>query len=134
MPRGWKARLRTSTPRRFRSGCSTLTQNKRPADLAGLLFAAVPGNEGLALHDVRSIDIARSVASIDHQLRFGDDAGIIVLRVIRDNHNAVEFRNLFKRRAGHVERVFAAMTDGREEGVVVFDKRPTFLQQFDDGE
>src|ERR1700722_11955176 len=54
--------------------------------------------------------------------------------MVGDDHNAVEFRDLVERRAGHIELVSAPAADEGEKRIVVLNMRTALLQQLDDGE
>ena len=108
----------------------------RPIDSlpAGASLAAGAEVYGSAPYDMSGGNAFGGIASIYDQLRLFHDACIIVLGMVGDDHNAVEFGSSFQRRAGHIELVSTPAADEGEKRVVVFDMRTALLQQFDNGE
>src|ERR1039458_1999257 len=79
-----------------------------------------------AADDITGHNSHGCVAGIHHQLCLVDDRGIVVLRVVGDDDDAVELRNLVERRAGHIERILTAATDGGEKGSLYSTWAPRF--------
>ena len=88
----------------------------------------------LAPHNIGCVQPFGCIPRIDNDLRLLDDGCIVVLRMVRSDHNAIEFRNALQGRVGHVERVFSSLSHLGEEGIIVLNMSTASLQQFDDRE
>src|SRR5271155_1241745 len=88
----------------------------------------------LAVNDLITLDPTRRISRIDYELRLLDDLLVVVIGVIGDDKHAIVLAKIVERGALHLQIVFASAPDEREIGVVVADRSPFFLQQFDDGE
>src|SRR5579863_5001603 len=56
----------------------------------------------LAAHYFRAVDPFGGIASIDHQLRFSHNFPVIIIRVVRDNKDAVVLAKPVKLRTFHL--------------------------------
>ena|ERR1700733_3388426 len=68
-------------------------------------------------------DTLRSVASVNDQLRFGDDASVI--RMISDDYDAIALAEFFQFGTFHLQVVLASFSNEREIRVVVADQAPS---------
>ncbi len=88
----------------------------------------------LGSSDVCGGDPLRGIACVHYNLRFGNDALVVVAAVVGDDEDGVVLPQVLERRARHVEGVVTSMPHRGEEWIVVFHLGPRLAQQLDDGE
>src|ERR1035441_2119844 len=89
---------------------------------------------GLAVNNVSSNDALGGVAGVDHQLRFGHNARIVIACVVGDDEYGVVLAEILQRSAGHVEVIAPPVSHSREERVVVENFGSGLAEQLDDGQ
>src|ERR1700722_8346281 len=63
----------------------------------------------LAPDDIVSCQAPSRIAGVHDQLRFGDNGGIVILRMICRDDDAIELWNMVQRGTGHIERIFTPL-------------------------
>ena len=76
---------------------------------------------------VWSVDAACRITRIYYELGAAYDIRVVILGVIRNDHNAVELRDTVQWRAGHIQSVFTAPAYRREKRIIVFHMGSTLL-------
>src|SRR6266853_2731123 len=85
-------------------------------------------------HDLRRIDTARGIASVNDQLRFAHDGRVFVVGMICDDGHTIVRPNVVEGNALHLQIVMPAFEQYREIWVMVVNDRAPLLQQLDYGE
>src|SRR5581483_2157939 len=74
-------------------------------------YTKSPWKPSLAPNNVRRMNTLGCIPRIDDEFCLVYDRSIVILRVIRQDDDAIEFGYLVERRAFHIERIFASLPD-----------------------
>src|SRR5580704_18978809 len=116
--RQWPAQF----PSKFAAvGLPTGTSVRAPLALQLYQLSPVPLSRSSAVDNLWTLDAARGVARIHHQVGLAHDAYEIVVGVVGHNQHAIVLGQIVQRCALHLKVILAAFADSREIRIVVAD-------------